>query len=91
MDTIIKEIRNVKLKNPILICGFPGLGYIGKISVDYLVEKLKAKKLSTLYTPYFPHHVFVDSSSRIRLPKAQFFFLGPSKSKNWRFDSSNRG
>lgn len=74
MDTFIKEKRKIKLKNPVLIGGFPGLGYVGKIAVTYLRKQLKAKKLADLYSPYFPHHVVVSSSGSVRLPRAEFFF-----------------
>lgn len=84
LETFIKEKRKVKLKNPILVGGFPGLGYVGKISVTYLMKKLKAKKLADLYSPYFPHHLLVSSSGRIRLPRAEFRFW-----RNPRFDGND--
>lgn len=74
MDTFIQERVKVRLRNPILIGGFPGLGHVGKISVFYLAKQLKAKKLADLYSPYFPNHVIVSSSGRVRLPRAQFYF-----------------
>jgi uncharacterized protein (TIGR00162 family) len=74
LDTFIKEKRQAKLRNPVLIGGFPGLGYVGKIAVTYLRKTLKATKLADLYSPYFPHHVVVSSSGRVRLPRAEFFF-----------------
>jgi len=74
LDTFIQEKKQVKLRDPVLIGGFPGLGSVGKISVTYLRTQLKATKLADLYSPYFPHHVVVNSSGRVRLPRAEFFF-----------------
>ncbi len=42
-ETYIKEIKKVDLKNPILIEGLPGLGLVGKITIRYLIKRLKAK------------------------------------------------
>ena len=60
--TVIKEIRKVELKNPILVEGFPGLGMVGSIATQYLVRQLKAQKLATLYSPNFPYHVLVGNA-----------------------------
>ena len=50
-ETIIKELKKVELKNPILVEGFPGLGMVGSIATKYLVKKLNAKKIAFLYSP----------------------------------------
>lgn len=54
--------------------GFPGLGYVGKISVSYLAKQLKTCKIAELYSPFFPYHVIVNSYGAIRLPKAKFYY-----------------
>jgi proteasome assembly chaperone (PAC2) family protein len=35
---IVEIIEMPKLKNPSLICGLPGSGYVGKLAVDHLIE-----------------------------------------------------
>ena len=80
MQTFVLEKKPVNLKRPILIEGFPGLGYIGKIVVTYLVRQLKAQRFADLYSPYFPYHVIVNSSSRVRLPQANFYYWKNSDS-----------
>lgn len=74
MKTFIKEKRKVKLRTPVLIGGFPGLGSVGRIALTYLIKQLNAKQLADLYSPHFPHHILVNSSGKIRLPHAQFYF-----------------
>ena len=40
---IVVEITEMPhLKNPSLICGFPGSGYVGKLAIDHMIEELKA-------------------------------------------------
>ena len=72
--TIINELTNVKLKNPILIEGFPGLGMVGSIATNYLVKQLKAKKLAILYSPHFPYHVIVNKKGNVRLLRGEFYY-----------------
>jgi uncharacterized protein (TIGR00162 family) len=72
--TIIKEPKNVELKNPILIEGFPGLGMVGSIATNYLVKQLKAKKLAILYSPHFPYHVIVNKKGSVRLLSGEFYY-----------------
>ncbi|MBS3143501.1 proteasome assembly chaperone family protein [Candidatus Woesearchaeota archaeon] len=43
------EIKlNRKPKNPIIIEGFPGIGFIGSITTEFLVEHLKAEKIGKI-------------------------------------------
>ena len=44
--TIIRELANIELKNPILVEGLPGLGMVGRIAIRYLAKQLKSKKLA---------------------------------------------
>ena len=72
--TVIKELANVELKNPILIEGFPGLGMVGSIATKYLVKQSKAKKFAVLYSPHFPYHVIVNKKGSARLLRGEFYF-----------------
>jgi len=65
--------RDLEFNNPLVIEGFPGLGYIGRMVVDYIVEKLHAVEFARLYTPYFPQHVLVDAYGEAKLLKASFY------------------
>ena len=58
--TFVKEVEQVKLDNPVLIEGLPGLGMVGRIATRYLAKELKAKKFAELYSPHFPYYVLVN-------------------------------
>ncbi|MEM2875622.1 MAG: PAC2 family protein [Candidatus Bathyarchaeia archaeon] len=73
-ETVIKEVATPKLRNAILLEGFPGLGEVGRIAVEFLIKKLRAEKMAELYSPHFPHHVLVDSEGTVRLLSGRFFF-----------------
>lgn len=46
--------------NWLLITGFPGFGYVGTIAVRYMVKKLKAAKIGSIFTKYMPDFTAVD-------------------------------
>jgi len=45
MSWRIDKVSNPKIKNPILIEGLPGVGNVGKIATDFMIDSLGAKKL----------------------------------------------
>ena len=63
-----------KLRNPILIEGLPGIGNVGKIAVDFLIDELKAKKLYEITSFTFPHSVFVNEDNLVELPVIEIFY-----------------
>lgn len=73
--------KRPKLENPVLIEGLPGIGNVGKIAVDFIVEKLGAKKLYNVFSYYLPHSVFVNEDNLVELPKIEIYY---KKSRNGR-------
>jgi len=56
------------MTNPVLIEGLPGIGNVGKIAMDFIVENTKAKKIIEISSHYFPHSVFVNEDHLIDVP-----------------------
>jgi len=54
MRVEIKEIGKPKLKNPVIIEGFPGIGMMGTISASYLAEKLDMQLVGYIASSHFP-------------------------------------
>jgi uncharacterized protein (TIGR00162 family) len=74
----IVEYAKVELKDPVLIQGLPGLGFVGKVSVDYLVEKLRPTKIAELYSSYLTLPdgslgINVEMNGSFSLPKYEFY------------------
>lgn len=46
--------------DPVLVCGLPGSGYVGKLAADYLVSTFKARKVAEFFASSFPPHVNID-------------------------------
>ncbi len=62
----------------ILITGFPGFGAVGYITIKYMVEKLRMKRIGYIFTPLLPdftsfeeyglslpHEVFTDHDAKV--------------------------
>ncbi len=61
------------LKYPVLIEGLPGIGNVGKIAVDFMIEELKAEKLCSFFSYSFPQSVFVNERNLIDMPKIELY------------------
>ena len=77
-DTRIQELSKVEMKEPVLVQGLPGLGYVGKVAVDFFIEKLKPKKFAELYSSYllFPDGnlgINISEDGTYSLPKYEFY------------------
>lgn len=62
------------LHNPLMIEGLPGIGNVGKITADYLVEELDATLLYSFFTYKFPHSVFVNEKNLVEMPKLEMYY-----------------
>lgn len=65
--------EKTNIKNPILIEGLPGIGNVGKVAVDFIIENLKAKKIYEVYSHSFPHSVLVNEENIVELPKISLY------------------
>lgn len=63
-----------KLHNPVLVEGLPGIGNVGKVAVDFLIDEVKATKLYEITSYTFPHSVFVNEDNLVELPVVEVFY-----------------
>ncbi len=65
-----------------MICGLPGIGNVGRISVDYLIEKLNMEKILDVYSSHFPAQVFVDKNGKAHINRNSLFYKKLTKTKH---------
>jgi hypothetical protein len=70
---VVRLKKDVELNKPIMLVGLPGVGHVGKLVVDHIVEIFLAEKLIDIYSPYFPPQILVDENSSIRLVSNSFY------------------
>jgi len=63
-----------QLRKPILIEGLPGIGNVGKVAIDFLIDELKARKLYEITSHSFPSSVFVNEDNLVELPKIEIYY-----------------
>ena len=72
---ITTEISEMpKLKNPHLICGLPGSGYVGKLAVDYLIEELKGVAFANIFSSSFPPQVMILPDGTVDVMKSTLYY-----------------
>lgn len=63
-----------KFKNPVLVEGLPGVGNVGKLAAEHLIDELKAKKFADLFSFDFPPQVFVNSDGTVKLVRNELYY-----------------
>lgn len=73
-DVEITLLEEPELHDPVLIEGLPGVGNVGKLAADHLIQELKAKKFAEVNSKYFPPQVLVLPDGTIRLVNNEFYY-----------------
>lgn len=71
--------KDFTCKNPVLIEGLPGIGNVGKIVVDYLIDSFNAEKIGSFFSYDLPNSVFVTEDGCIQLPSIDLYYLKKNK------------
>ncbi len=71
--------KKLKMKNPILIVGLPGIGSVGSLVGEYLKNELGAKRFASLYSPHFIHQTIMLKSGYVRLISNRFYYKALKK------------
>ena len=81
-EATVVYIEKPKLRNPILIEGLPGVGNVGKLAAEHLIDEIKAKKFAEIYSNDFPPQVFVNVDGTIKLVKNELYYKRTRKGKD---------
>ena len=79
MSFEIKQFEKPNLSKPILIEGLPGIGNVGKITADFIIDDIKAKKFIEIYSKHFPNSVFVNEENLVNLPSISMYYKKTKK------------
>ncbi len=72
--TMLQLLEKPRLQKPVLIEGLPGMGHVGKLAVEHLVNELHAVKFAEIYSPYFPHQVVIQRGGIMRPLKNELHY-----------------
>ncbi len=72
-EITVKILSEPTPQNPVLVCGLPGSGYVGKLGVDHLIELFRAEKVAEYYSASFPPHVIVKEDGQVRPIRGELY------------------
>ena len=73
-DVEVKILEKPELKNTVLIEGLPGIGLVGKLAADHMLDKLKAKKFAEIYSPFLPPQVSIKEDGTVQLVNNEMYY-----------------
>ena len=82
-DIVVVFKEKPKLREPVMVEGLPGVGNVGKLAAEHMVDQLKAVKFADVFSKYFPPQVLVNDSGTIRLVSNELYYvMRPDKSND---------
>ena len=77
----IEELADPALEAPVLVEGLPGVGHVGKLAAEHLLEELDSELVRRVYSTHFPPQVSVDDG-RTQLASAEFHAVTPEDGRD---------
>jgi uncharacterized protein (TIGR00162 family) len=81
-NVIVNYLQKPDIKEPILIEGLPGVGNVGKLAAEHLIDELKAEKFADLYSKHFPPQVLVGEDGVAKLVNNELHFVKSQKKES---------
>ncbi|MEM2848921.1 MAG: PAC2 family protein [Candidatus Bathyarchaeia archaeon] len=66
-EVFFEELYEPSREKPVFIVGMPGIGEVGRITVEIIKELTDAQLLCRVYSPYFPDQVQIENGSYVLL------------------------
>ena len=89
MNAEIKILKPFKPSELTLVVGLPGMAYIGKLSIDYLIQQLKAELIAEVYSKHFPPFVIIKEDGLVELMHNELHSFRDETGKDIVFLSGN--
>jgi uncharacterized protein (TIGR00162 family) len=66
-------VEDAELSDPVLIEGLPGVGQVGKLAAEHLLDECDGSLIRRVHSEHFPPQVLVDDAGTTRLAAAEFY------------------
>lgn len=63
-----------EIKAPVLIEGLPGIGHVGKLVAEHMIQELGAEKVAEIHSIFFPPQVIIDEHGTVRLANNEMYY-----------------
>ncbi len=74
-NIVIHYTEKPKLKDPIFIEGLPGIGNVGKLAAEHLIDELGGKKFAEIISKYFPPQIMVQDGGLVKLVNNELYYV----------------
>ncbi|MFW5918824.1 MAG: proteasome assembly chaperone family protein [archaeon] len=76
MDEIeVEQVDAAELDDPVFVEGLPGVGHVGKLVAEHLVEEMESTLVRRVYSEHFPPQVGIDEEGVGTLAHAEFYAI----------------
>lgn len=72
-DVTIHVLQDVELHSPIMIEGLPGVGHVGKLVADHLIDVFQATRIIDIYSSHLPPQAIVVDDCTVRLDRNEIY------------------
>jgi len=82
-DPVVTErvLEVPKATDPVLVCGLPGSGYVGKLAADHLVSTFKLKRVAEYSSSTFPPQVSVREDGTVDPPRGELYYASAKRNR----------
>jgi len=63
----------------IALVGLPGVGHVGKLIVDHLIQTLHGEKIAEITSTLFPPQIYLSENAVLRFPRNEFYYIPKGK------------
>ena len=77
----IERVADPDLDDPVLVEGLPGVGHVGKLAAEHLLEELESELVRRVYSTHFPPQVSIDEG-QAQLACAEFHAVTPEEGQD---------
>ncbi len=71
----IDVLEEIEVNNPIFIEALPGVGHVGKLVADHMIDELDAVKFAEIYSPTFPPQILVGDEGIIENMINELYYI----------------
>jgi len=82
MDEFERDrLADVDLDDPVLVEGLPGVGHVGKLAAEHVLEELDSEVVERVHSTHFPPQVSIDDG-HAELASAEFHAVTPDEGRD---------
>ena len=69
----VEQVADADLDDPVFVEGLPGVGHVGKLVAEHLIEETESTLLAKIYSEHFPPQVGIDETGVAGLAHAELY------------------